>query len=717
MRRHVTDLHVEDERDGQPAEGVQHRLLLGQAAVLGARRRIGTPDQHRHGVVEPARVATGGAGSGRSRTRRPRRPRRRPRGRRAPHRTPGRRRTASRRCRPSSRCTLRSRCRVRRGCRRRQTPAALAHDLPVGGASVVERVPVATSPLSSCDLPVRGREVGPVGEPGRRLVGVSTKLSPCSGGQPGPQRQRHHPGRGVGVADDPGRVGLGDGRVVEPVEQVEGRAASPQGGTIARIAGSISTPISSAARCHPWAPRPNGPHSCTRRPPRRTRARAATHREVDPRPRARPDTGRGRGDADPVTWRRGASGSAAASCDPTRARSATAIGNPIRRGCRIPHEPFVEFVRHHHDARTRGTAMWDTVQTMHSAPDARPAVPRVRARRAHLPPLRRRAATARPRSCRAGRRASPDGASPPEPRAQATRPIAAEQVGVADDVLGRTHAVLAALDRRAATRSDGPRTPRSSDAAHRLRSHSASATGTRPDPVVRPRDRRGDQHRQRRQAGAEHPVAPPPPRGADEQGRERERPGDREPEQRRRRAVEQPGERAVHRLVVGQRRRPDPARVDEAVGPVRAAASPASRRTRPRPWPRRPAAARPAAVRRPTSTSSTTNTSGVSFTPAAIPTRTPDQRRSGREQVDQHRQHQEQVDLSEGEVLPHRLEGERTGSHERDQPARRGRPSARRRPRRPPPGPRPTPRSTARPPARPAAGQRHHRRPPRTAGR
>ena len=39
--------------------------------------------------------------------------------------------------------------------------------------------------------------------------------------------------------------------------------------------------------------------------------------------------------------------------------------------------------------------------------------------------------------------------------------------------------------------------------------------------------------------------------------------------------------------------------------------------------------ARPAAVRRPTRTRSTTNSSGVSFTPAAMPTRTPDQRRSG----------------------------------------------------------------------------------------
>src|SRR3954447_19701208 len=40
--------------------------------------------------------------------------------------------------------------------------------------------------------------------------------------------------------------------------------------------------------------------------------------------------------------------------------------------------------------------------------------------------------------------------------------------------------------------------------------------------------------------------------------------------------------------------------------------------------------ARPAVVRRPASSSSTTNTSGVSFTPAATPTSTPDQRRSGR---------------------------------------------------------------------------------------
>ncbi len=39
--------------------------------------------------------------------------------------------------------------------------------------------------------------------------------------------------------------------------------------------------------------------------------------------------------------------------------------------------------------------------------------------------------------------------------------------------------------------------------------------------------------------------------------------------------------------------------------------------------------ARPAADRRPTRTSSTTNTSGVSFRPATIPTSTPDVRRSG----------------------------------------------------------------------------------------
>ena len=55
-----------------------------------------------------------------------------------------------------------------------------------------------------------------------------------------------------------------------------------------------------------------------------------------------------------------------------------------------------------------------------------------------------------------------------------------------------------------------------------------------------------------------------------------------------------------------------------------------------------------------------------------MPTSTPDQRRGGPDQVDQHRQHQEQVDLSEREVLPHRLQGERTAGQERDQPPRRG---------------------------------------------
>ena len=186
---------------------------------------------------------------------------------------------------------------------------------------------------------------------------------------------------------------------------------------------------------------------------------------------------------------------------------------------------------------------------------------------------------------------------------------------------------------------------------------------------------------------------------------------------RRRRTVEEPGERAVHRLVVGQRRRADPARVDQAVGPVR------RRRARHHHKPDRDGGGE--GQRRPS---------------------------RGRTTSDQHQQHDEHergqlhtrrdahqhagpapcraapgrpAPPTSGTGWPVRTRGSATpapGRAHRRSGARPATPAPAGRargapPRRPPPARPPTPRSTARPRATSAAAPAAPSPPPRTAGR
>ena len=143
-----------------------------------------------------------------------------------------------------------------------------------------------------------------------------------------------------------------------------------------------------------------------------------------------------------------------------------------------------------------------------------------------------------------------------------------DQVGVADEVLGPGPRELAPLAVGQPHERTGHEDRHPGDRDHPAALPQRERQRHGPDPVVGPRDRRGDQHRQRREAGAEHPVAPQPPVRRHEQGHQRQSAGDDQPEQGRGLAVEQPGEGAVRRLVVGQRRRPDAGRVDQPVAPV-----------------------------------------------------------------------------------------------------------------------------------------------------
>ena len=166
-----------------------------------------------------------------------------------------------------------------------------------------------------------------------------------------------------------------------------------------------------------------------------------------------------------------------------------------------------------------------------------------------------------------------------------------------------------------------------------------------------------------------------------------------------------------------------------AGGPTRLASSSRSPQYRPRarrsprtrrpPSPRTRATARPAAARRPTIRSSTTNTSGVSLTPAATPSSTPDQRRSGRSRSTS------TASMSSRLTCPKvrfchtgsRRERHRRPARATSQP---GRPACRApagpaRP--PPPAPPLMRRSRVRPPARPGPGPAAPSPRPRTAGR
>ena len=137
-----------------------------------------------------------------------------------------------------------------------------------------------------------------------------------------------------------------------------------------------------------------------------------------------------------------------------------------------------------------------------------------------------------------------------------------EQVGVAHHVLGAGSSRTRGPRPTAATGSGGSRTPRSTRRSPTgSRSQSTSAIGTAHTQWCDHDDRRREQHGDRAQAGAEHPVAPTPPCGSRPAARPRTiGHGDGQPQEGRRRAVQQPRERAVDRLVVRQLRGARPGR-------------------------------------------------------------------------------------------------------------------------------------------------------------
>ena len=185
-------------------------------------------------------------------------------------------------------------------------------------------------------------------------------------------------------------------------------------------------------------------------------------------------------------------------------------------------------------------------------------------------------------------------------------------------------------DRRAATGSGGPRTPRS------MRRPPTGVAPTARAPPAPPTPSGGTTRSARRAAWPALPgrCRAPGRRAATSRRRRR---GPRGRGARRRRATarwaagrREPGERAVHRLVVRQRRRADSAGVEQAVGPVR------RRRARHRHEPdrdgggegQRPPVPQPRDVR--SAPAARRTRAGSASDPAAMPISTPDQRRSGR---------------------------------------------------------------------------------------
>ena len=122
---------------------------------------------------------------------------------------------------------------------------------------------------------------------------------------------------------------------------------------------------------------------------------------------------------------------------------------------------------------------------------------------------------------------------------------------------------------RAATRSGGPRTLRPTRRPPTGCAPTAPAQPAPPTPsgaTTRPARRAAwPSRRDRCRARGRRPPAA----RAEDQDRERDGPRDGEPQHRRRRAVEEAGERAEDRLVVGQLRWADASRVEETVRPVR----------------------------------------------------------------------------------------------------------------------------------------------------
>ena len=180
-------------------------------------------------------------------------------------------------------------------------PAPLAGLLPRGRLRVLlEAPPVGDDARGALGHRAGGGgEVEPVDQPrgcGVRRVG---EVVAVQGGEAGAQRQRQHPRGGVGVADDPGRLGRGDRVVVEEVDQVDRGDPAPRRhhrpdprvdqhrGQLGRAAGSPRTDVGRAVHALPHddleatAPQPGD-------------------REVDPDRGGTRGARRGRGDADGV---------------------------------------------------------------------------------------------------------------------------------------------------------------------------------------------------------------------------------------------------------------------------------------------------------------------------------------------------------------------------------------------------------------------------------
>ena len=296
--------------------------------------------------------------------------------------------------------------------------------------------------------------------------------------------------------------------------------------------------------------------------------------------------------------------------------------------------------------------------------------PALRPRRAHLPPLRRRAATARRPSCRAAAVLSlgPGRLS----RGPGHQADGGEQVGVAHDVLRPRPPELAALavrrpHERAGHEHRGPcrRTRPGSAPTGRGRAARPRPSGATTRPARRPASRALPG---RYRAPGRRAATSRPPRAG-------------------RRVTSAPAT-ASQSSAGGS---PSSSRVSapyadwlcaSAGGPTRAASTRRSPQY---------AVDEPGATRKPSATVATKATSGP---PGGRPP--PDEHQKhhedqrgelhpggdarparptsgvpGRTRSTQHRQHQEQVHLPEGQVLPDRLEAECPDGQQRDQPSRR----------------------------------------------
>ena len=111
-----------------------------------------------------------------------------------------------------------------------QGPLPRADVGPLGGVGVVlEAHPVCDEPgVALGDRLGRTRDVEPVGESLGDGVGGVGEVVAVQGRDPSTQRQGEHHRRQVGPADQPGRLGCGDGVPVDLVEEVDRGLATPR---------------------------------------------------------------------------------------------------------------------------------------------------------------------------------------------------------------------------------------------------------------------------------------------------------------------------------------------------------------------------------------------------------------------------------------------------------------------------------------------------------